>query len=166
MNAYLLSQGPLSSRTPKPRRAHLQFAGLWSPSKSWTSLRRWRMSSLRPWIGSSTLWSNCTEVDVHKAVSCQLTEKREGPSARFDDQICLNWNSKGCTFPNCLRRHVCLLCRGFHTKSNHPDARAGLVPSIRTAGLSSDRKEYSAPKPPPSNGIASESPSHGYDNQC
>jgi hypothetical protein len=45
--------------------------------------------------------------------------------ARLDDQICLNWNSNGCTFPNCLRRHVCVLCKGSHTKANHPDARAG-----------------------------------------
>lgn len=45
--------------------------------------------------------------------------------ARLDDQICLNWNSKGCTFPNCLRRHVCVLCKGPHTRANHPDARDG-----------------------------------------
>jgi hypothetical protein len=36
-----------------------------------------------------------------------------------------------------------------------------LVPSICTAGLSSDGRGYSAPTAPPSNGIASELLSHG-----
>ena len=40
-----------------------------------------------------------------------------------------------------------------------------LVPSICTAGLSSDGRGYSAPTAPPSSDIASESLSHGYDNQ-
>ena len=44
---------------------------------------------------------------------------------RFQDQVCLNWNGKGCEFPNCLRRHVCLLCKGSHTQTNHRDAGAG-----------------------------------------
>jgi hypothetical protein len=38
-----------------------------------------------------------------------------------EGQICLNWNSKGCSFRSCLRQHVCQICKGPHTKADHPN---------------------------------------------
>jgi hypothetical protein len=47
------------------------------------------------------------------------------PRSKFEDQVCHNWNAKGCSSGTCPRRHVCLICKGSHTKAAHPDTKAG-----------------------------------------
>ena len=44
--------------------------------------------------------------------------------AKLEDQVCLNWNSRNCSSSTCPRRHVCLICKGSHTKADHPDTKA------------------------------------------
>jgi len=35
-------------------------------------------------------------------------------------EICRNWNSKGCIYKNCKRRHICLTCQGNHSAKQCP----------------------------------------------
>jgi len=41
-------------------------------------------------------------------------------------EICRNFNIKGCNYPKCMRRHVCLNCKERHPalKYPHPDTRS------------------------------------------
>ena len=62
----------------------------------------------------------CQSLD-HSTLGFPMTPRqkwpcREGESLRSSGstQICYNYNTKGCTFERCHRRHICLRCREHH----------------------------------------------------
>ena len=64
--------------------------------------------------------------------ACNHAPKEKKPAAsnsaynskgKFGDQICINWNTKGCSYSTCQRQHVCLICKASHTKENHTDGK-------------------------------------------
>ena len=41
------------------------------------------------------------------------TDRSTGKTSKAS-QICTNYNSKGCNYPQCVRKHVCSKCKGSH----------------------------------------------------
>ena len=70
----------------------------------------------------TTHFGNATQravIAAARAASPTKTSQKTSSSSSVPiaEQICHNYNRPtGCKFDNCLRRHICSLCRGEHTQ--------------------------------------------------
>jgi len=75
---------------------------------------------------------SCQSLD-HSTSNCPIMPSRKTPHRAFEGEatqakppeICRNYNTKGCNFLKCHRRHICLHCGAKHPRSKcpHHDAK-------------------------------------------
>ena len=74
----------------------------------------------------------CHSMD-HSSSSCPLAPPSKMPRRNEADistkskrpAICINFNTKGCTFKKCKRQHICFNCRGKHPATSCPTPPPG-----------------------------------------
>lgn len=88
----------------------------------------------------------CQSLD-HSTTSCPLTpshgttdrerlssdSRKEAVPDRRRETICKNFNTKGCSYPYCVRRHVCMNCH----RGGHPASACRETSRLRPGGTSS-----------------------------
>ena len=94
----------------------------------------------------SDVWCRTCQSLDHATAFCPLMpqqkvprkEKRETASADSrKDTTCRNYNTKGCSYPHCARRHVCLKCHEKHPITRCKEAPAQVQARPPQAGTSS-----------------------------
>ena len=61
---------------------------------------------------------------VQSAHSYARDKPFQSPAFKGRKQVCNNYNTKGCSFPQCSRAHICSHCHGTHTMKDCPDRGA------------------------------------------
>jgi len=102
--------------------AHIRLLSSWYHLQyPWSGILMYEMAFLRKYQQSYE-FSDWAEVryelftyHITRATLLPHTQSTKSSSYRPSDTTCKNFNSpKGCSYKSCIRKHICLSCRGNH----------------------------------------------------